>query len=158
MKEAFIHWLNNYFPSVSICRARYCSKEQTFLFPCLQCCWAASASSGWGRSILRLTTELARRHCLPHTKAQAAICHWACASALWQSEAISLYPWLRNGKTKYRWPHLSRKMGKSIFLCWSQEYLCGNNWSFSVNLYSIGTLIRHFELEVLFLVARHSYQ
>ena len=33
-------------------------------------------------------------------------------------------------------------MGKSIFLCWSQEYLCGNTWSFSVNLYSIGTLIR----------------
>lgn len=55
---------------------------------------------------------------------QAAIFHWACASAFWQSEAISLWPWLRSGKTKHRWPHLSRKMGKSIFVCWSQEHLC----------------------------------
>ena len=36
----------------------------------------------------------------------------------------SLCPWLRSGKTKHRWPHLSRKMGKSVFVCWSQEHLC----------------------------------
>lgn len=59
----------------------------------------------------------------PH---HSASCHLSpLVQVLYAEWRNPLYPWLRNAKTKERWPYLSRSRGKSIFLCRCKEHFYG---------------------------------